>query len=81
MILVTGAADRSGATIVRAFSQQGTPVRALVHNPAVATWLGGLPHVTVVSGDLNDLQHWADRPPQHQARESERAQGIRKDYK
>jgi uncharacterized protein YbjT (DUF2867 family) len=52
MILITGAAGKSGATVVRAFSRQGIPARALVRDPAAAPWLTDLPGISVVAGDL-----------------------------
>ncbi|MFB9831067.1 SDR family oxidoreductase [Actinoallomurus acaciae] len=54
MILVTGAAGKAGSGVVRAFARRGVPVRALVHEPARASWLTQLPGVSVFAGDLRN---------------------------
>jgi uncharacterized protein YbjT (DUF2867 family) len=50
MLLVTGAAGRTGSAVVRELARRGVPVRALVRNPA--SFSTSLPGVTVVAGDL-----------------------------
>lgn len=52
MILVTGAAGRSGTAVVREFARQGVPVRALVRDPAKGQALASLPGVQVVTADM-----------------------------
>lgn len=52
MILVTGAAGLNGSAIIREFSRNGVPVRALVRNRAKAGELTGLPHVDLREGDM-----------------------------
>src|SRR5262249_51677537 len=52
MILVTGAAGLSGSAVVREFTGNGVPVRALVHYRAKAGALEGLRHVQIVEGDM-----------------------------
>lgn len=52
MILVTGAAGKSGSAVVKAFARRGVPVRALVRDPERAPWPAELPGVTAVGGDL-----------------------------
>ena len=52
MILATGATGKSGREIVKQLSQAGAQVRALVRDPTKAVWLGELPGVEVVQGDL-----------------------------
>ena len=61
MILVTGAAGRSGSAVVREFAGNGVPARALVRNRAKAGALEGLRHVQIVEGDMARARHWA--PP------------------
>ena len=51
-ILVTGAIGTVGRHVVKHLSQRGAKVRALVRNPAGATFPGG---VEVVQGDLLDV--------------------------
>lgn len=52
MFLVTGAAGRSGSTLIREFARRGVPVRALVRNADQATALASLARVDIVEGDL-----------------------------
>jgi uncharacterized protein YbjT (DUF2867 family) len=54
MLLVTGATGMSGQLAVREFARMGTPVRALVRNPAKAdaAGLANLPNVDLVEGDM-----------------------------
>jgi uncharacterized protein YbjT (DUF2867 family) len=52
MILVTGAAGLSGSAVVREFSRNGVPVRALVRDRSKAGALARLPHVELVEGDM-----------------------------
>ena len=52
MILITGAAGRSGAAVVREFARQGVPVRALVRDAVRAASLAALPGVEIVTGDM-----------------------------
>src|SRR5215831_16067078 len=52
MILVTGAAGLNGSAIVREFSRNGVPVRALVRDRSKAKALAGLSHVELVEGDM-----------------------------
>jgi uncharacterized protein YbjT (DUF2867 family) len=52
MILVTGAAGRSGSAVVREFAGNGVPVRALVRNAEKAGPPDGLRGVEVVEGDM-----------------------------
>lgn len=53
MILVTGAAGLNGSAVVREFSRNGVPVRALVRDRLKAKALTGLPHVELVEGDMD----------------------------
>lgn len=52
MILVTGAAGLNGSAIVREFSRNGVPIRALVRDRSKADALARLPHVDLVQGDM-----------------------------
>jgi uncharacterized protein YbjT (DUF2867 family) len=52
MILVTGAAGLNGSAIVREFSRNGEPVRALVRDRSRAVAIAALPHVELVDGDM-----------------------------
>ena len=52
MILVTGAAGLNGSAIVREFSRNGVPIRALVRDRSKANALAELPHVDLVQGDM-----------------------------
>lgn len=52
MILVTGAAGLSGSAIVKEFSHNKVPVRALVRDGTKADGLERLPSVEVVLGDM-----------------------------
>ncbi|MFD6160156.1 NAD(P)H-binding protein [Nocardia sp. NPDC060256] len=57
MILVTGATGNIGGELVTALSESGTPVRALVRDPAKAALPAG---VTAATGDLNRPETLAD---------------------
>jgi uncharacterized protein YbjT (DUF2867 family) len=52
MVFVTGAGGLSGSAVVREFSRQGVPVRALVRDRSRAAALSGLPNVQLVEGDM-----------------------------
>jgi uncharacterized protein YbjT (DUF2867 family) len=52
MILVTGAAGQAGSRVIREFSRQGVPVRALVRSRARARALEGMSGVEVIDADL-----------------------------
>jgi uncharacterized protein YbjT (DUF2867 family) len=52
MILVTGAAGLNGSAVVREFSRNGVPVRALVRDRAKAEAIARFPHVEIVEGDM-----------------------------
>lgn len=57
---VTGATGLLGNHIVRQLTQQGIKVRALVRSKQKADLqLGGLPHVTLVTGDMIDVDGFA----------------------
>ncbi|QBS42995.1 NAD(P)H-binding protein [Nocardia sp. CS682] len=57
MILVTGATGNIGGEVVTALRESGTPVRALVRDPATATLPAG---VEAVTGDLNRPETMVD---------------------
>ena len=50
MILVTGAGGLNGSAIVREFSRNGVPIRALVRDRSKANALAELPHVDDADG-------------------------------
>ncbi|QQO21420.1 SDR family oxidoreductase [Bradyrhizobium diazoefficiens] len=52
MILVTGAAGLNGSAVIREFSRNGVPVRALVRGRSKAGALAELPYVELVEGDM-----------------------------
>ncbi|WP_227980010.1 NAD(P)H-binding protein [Nocardia spumae] len=52
MHLLTGVTGRAGSIVVREFARREVPVRVLVRDPAAALWLGDLPTVEVVRGDM-----------------------------
>lgn len=52
MILVTGAAGKTGRAVIRALGARGEPVRALVHRPEQARALEELGAQEVVAGDM-----------------------------
>ena len=52
MILVTGAAGKTGRTVIRALSARAQPVRALVHRPELAQAVSNLGARQVVVGDM-----------------------------
>lgn len=52
MILVTGSTGRNGQAVIAEFARQGTPVRALVRDPAKAAALKRMPGVEVIAGDM-----------------------------
>jgi NAD(P)H dehydrogenase (quinone) len=55
MILITGAAGKTGKTVTRALAARGAEVRALIRRPEDAPVLAALGAHSVVSGDLRDL--------------------------
>lgn len=57
MILLTGATGLVGRQVATLLSQRGTPVVALVRDPARASWLTGL-GARIVSGDVTDPAAW-----------------------
>ncbi|HEX8993278.1 MAG TPA: NAD(P)H-binding protein, partial [Anaerolineales bacterium] len=54
MILVTGAAGKTGRAIIRALARRREGVRALVYRPAQAASLHALGVDNVLVGDLRD---------------------------
>jgi NAD(P)H dehydrogenase (quinone) len=54
MILVTGAAGKTGRSILQALRAKGTPVRALVHRPEQVQAVARLGAERVVAGDMRD---------------------------
>ena len=54
MILVTGAAGKTGRAVIRALSARGQAVRALVHRPQQATIAIAAGAQDVVAGDMRD---------------------------
>lgn len=52
MILVTGAAGKTGRTVIRALAARAQPVRALVHRPEQAQAVSSLGASQVVVGDM-----------------------------
>jgi uncharacterized protein YbjT (DUF2867 family) len=52
MILVTGAAGQTGSAIIREFSRNGHPVRALVRDRSRARFLAELPGVEIADGNM-----------------------------
>ncbi|MBL8055730.1 MAG: NmrA family NAD(P)-binding protein [Anaerolineales bacterium] len=54
MILITGAAGKTGRAALRALARRGEPVRALVRQPAQADLARAAGAVDVVAGDLRD---------------------------
>ncbi len=54
MILVTGAAGKTGQAVTRALVSRGVRVRALVYRPEQAAWLQKLGVQDVVAGDMRD---------------------------
>lgn len=54
MILVTGAAGKTGLAVIRALAQKGKPVRALVRRPEQAEAVTNIGSQDVVLGDLGD---------------------------
>jgi len=55
MILVTGAAGKTGRAVIKALAARGAPVRALVRRPEQAPLVESLGANEIVSGDLRDL--------------------------
>ncbi|MCU0499022.1 MAG: NAD(P)-dependent oxidoreductase [Anaerolineae bacterium] len=51
-ILVTGGTGFLGGEIIRTLAAQGAVVRALVRDPARADYIGNVPNVTLIQGDL-----------------------------
>jgi uncharacterized protein YbjT (DUF2867 family) len=56
MILLTGAAGKTGRTIIKALTQIGGSVKAYVHSNQQAEEIKQLCHVQVVVGDLRDVE-------------------------
>ena len=54
MILVTGAAGKTGRAVIRAMAARGVPVRGLVHRPEQAPEVEALGAEQVVVGDLRE---------------------------
>ena len=54
MILITGAAGKTGRAVIRALVTRGQAVRALVHRPEQAQPVKELGVQQVITGDLND---------------------------
>ncbi|MFN2227493.1 MAG: NmrA family NAD(P)-binding protein [Anaerolineae bacterium] len=54
MILVTGAAGKTGRAVLRALGARGAAVRAMVHRPEQAEGLPALGAMEVLAGDLRD---------------------------
>ena len=54
MILVTGAAGKTGQAVIRALSARGQVVRALVHRPQQAPVAIDAGAQDVVAGDMRD---------------------------
>jgi NAD(P)H dehydrogenase (quinone) len=54
VILVTGAAGKTGRAVIRALSARGQEVRALVHRPAQAAAVVAAGAQQVVAGDMRD---------------------------
>src|SRR4051794_13791710 len=52
MILITGAAGLNGSAIVKEFSLNNFPIRALVRNRSKAGAIEGLPGVEIAEGDM-----------------------------
>jgi uncharacterized protein YbjT (DUF2867 family) len=52
MILVTGAAGKTGRTVIRALAARALPVRALVHRPEQAQAVSSLGASQVIVGDM-----------------------------
>jgi NAD(P)H dehydrogenase (quinone) len=55
MILVTGAAGKTGRAVLRALIQKSLPVRALVHQPEQISIVSSLGAKEALVGDLNSL--------------------------
>lgn len=56
-VVVLGAGGRTGAECVSVLEQRGTPVRAVVRDPAkYRDTLGNRKGVEVVAGDVGDMQ-------------------------
>lgn len=54
MILITGAAGKTGRAVIRALAKSGEPVRALAHRPDQVSSLAALGVENVIVGDLLD---------------------------
>ena len=54
MILVTGAAGKTGRAVIRALGMRGAAVRAMVHRPEQAEGLPALGATEILTGDLRD---------------------------
>lgn len=66
-VLVTGASGFIGAHVVRALSEAGRRVTALVRDPRRAAALSSLAGVTLRTGDLTDPSAWASALADHEA--------------
>ncbi len=66
-VFVTGASGFVGAHVVRALSDAGCRVTALVRDPRRAAALEALPGVTLTPGDLADLAPWRPTLATHDA--------------
>ena len=58
MILVTGAAGKTGLAVIAALSQKGEAVRALVRRPAQEAFVREAGSVEVVVGDMSHTEVW-----------------------
>ncbi|MEJ2210661.1 MAG: NmrA family NAD(P)-binding protein [Anaerolineae bacterium] len=56
MLLVTGAAGKTGRALIRALAARGAAVRAMVHRPEQAERLKALGASEVLAGDLRDAR-------------------------
>ena len=59
MILVTGAAGKTGRAVIRALSTNGAAVRALVHRPEQVGLVQGLGAQQALVGDM---RQWFRQP-------------------
>ena len=60
MILVTGAAGKTGKAVIRALASRGVGVRGMVHRPAQAAAVRALGAAEVVVGSFEDTQAWKE---------------------
>ncbi len=86
LVLVTGAAGRTGRACIAALLRQGTPIRALVRRPEAAADLQTLGVAETLLGDLTDADLWDEAtrgvtrvlhicPPMH-PQETDLAKGL-----